>query len=303
MTWKEIKLATLQKMFSSNGETIQMDSSNQEYLYAMPQQANEALQMLATAGKFIIKDIEIVNRPIDNILGNGFQNYHLIHNGVSFTAPGLSYYFEAQGRLTLTIEIEGVETVVDINPEGSTGYVIHKGHIDNPDKKNVTLTFYAEYEANLKNVCMYEYSFEDDDHVPQYREFMRYRMKDVAEDFYQFKAAELYKDDEDGYEVADDFYQEADQTFVVERKNKGVYRIYYRAYPVRITRETEDDYELPLDPEVAVLLPLYMASQGYKDDDNSIATVYRNEFEVAFDRLMNGTTMRRKEEFTSLTGW
>ena len=303
MTWKDIKLATLQKMFSSNGETIQMDSSNQEYLYAMPQQANEALQMLATAGKFIIKDVEIVNRPIDNLLADGFRNHHLLHSSVAFTAKGKSYYFEAQGRITLTIKIEDDETVLDINQEGSVGYMVHKGLIENPDDKDVTLTFYAEYEANLKNVCMYGYTFEDADHVPQYREFMRYRMKDVAEDFYQFKASELYKDDEEGYEVADDFYQEADQTFIVERKNKGVYRIYYKAYPVQITRDTEDDYELPLDPEVAVLLPLYMASQGYKDDDNSIATVYRNEFEVAFERLMNGTTMRRKEEFTSLTGW
>jgi hypothetical protein len=79
--------------------------------------------------------------------------------------------------------------------------------------------------------------------------------------------------------------------------------VYYKAYPDQITLDTPDDYELPLDPEVATLLPLYMASQLYKDDDNSIATVYRNEFEVAFERLQNGSNIPRKEEFVSNTGW
>lgn len=54
MTWGEVKLATLQKMFSAEGNTINVsDESTKEYLNAMPQAANEAMQLLATAGKFI----------------------------------------------------------------------------------------------------------------------------------------------------------------------------------------------------------------------------------------------------------
>ena len=66
---------------------------------------------------------------------------------------------------------------------------------------------------------------------------------------------------------------------------------------------TDDDYILPVDPEVAAIMPLYMASQLYKDDDNSIATTYRNEFEVARDALSQWANVQRKEEFTSITGW
>ena len=300
MTWKEIKLATLQKMFSSNGDTIQMDSSNREYVYAMPQQANEALQMLATAGKFIVKSVEIVNRPIENLLNTGFINYHIVDDYVVVSGKAKSYYFEAQGTITVTIDVDGDITTLDIQEDKYTPF---KGLIENPTDAEVIITFHSPYNANVRNVCLYAYTFEDDAHVPQYSQYLKYRMRDLAEDFYQFKASELYKDDENGYEIADNCYQEADQIFVVARKDVGVYRIYYKAYPVRITMDTEDDYELPLDPEVAVLLPLYMASQGYKDDDNSIATVYRNEFEVAFDRLMNGVAMQRKEEFTSVSGW
>ena len=60
MTWQEIKLATLQKMFSSDGNTIDAnDDAISEYLNAMPQAANEALQMLATAGRYIRKSTTI----------------------------------------------------------------------------------------------------------------------------------------------------------------------------------------------------------------------------------------------------
>ena len=65
----------------------------------------------------------------------------------------------------------------------------------------------------------------------------------------------------------------------------------------------EDDYELNVPPEVAVILPLYMASQLYKDDDNGIATSYRNEFEVAFERLSLPAVLSSSEKFTSESGW
>ena len=46
MTLKEVKIATLQKCFSWNGESSLTDSRNEEYLAAMPGAANEALLAL-----------------------------------------------------------------------------------------------------------------------------------------------------------------------------------------------------------------------------------------------------------------
>ena len=59
-TWGQIKYAALQKMFSITGSatTIPTDSSTMEYINAMPQAANEALQLLSTAGKLIIKEYQ-----------------------------------------------------------------------------------------------------------------------------------------------------------------------------------------------------------------------------------------------------
>lgn len=48
MTWKEVKLATLQKMFSAEGLTInEADDSVSEYINAMPQAANEGCSFCA----------------------------------------------------------------------------------------------------------------------------------------------------------------------------------------------------------------------------------------------------------------
>ena len=60
---------------------------------------------------------------------------------------------------------------------------------------------------------------------------------------------------------------------------------------------------LQIDPEVAVLLPIYMASVLYMDDDLSIATSYRNYFEVGLNRLSQRANVSKKEEFISESGW
>ena len=60
---------------------------------------------------------------------------------------------------------------------------------------------------------------------------------------------------------------------------------------------------MALDPEVAAIIPLYMASQLYKDDDLSTSTVYRNEWEVAFEKLSQGALVPKKEKFIPSSGW
>jgi len=54
----------------------------------------------------------------------------------------------------------------------------------------------------------------------------------------------------------------------------------------RIDSDTDDEYKLTLPEDACVLIPLYIASQLYKDDDISQATAYRNEFEVGLQDLI-----------------
>lgn len=53
-----------------------------------------------------------------------------------------------------------------------------------------------------------------------------------------------------------------------------------------IDKGTVDSYEFKISEDACVLIPLYIASQLYKDDDISQATAYRNEFEVGLQDLL-----------------
>ena len=54
----------------------------------------------------------------------------------------------------------------------------------------------------------------------------------------------------------------------------------------KIESQTSSDYKFEIPEDACVLIPLYIASQLYKDDDISQATAYRNEFEVALQDLL-----------------
>ena len=200
MTWYDIKLATLQKMFSADGTSIDAsDDAISEYLNAMPQAANEALQMLATAGRYIRKS-------------------------------------------TTVDKDEGEKFALDMT-------------------------------------------------------------RDVK-DFYRLGTKEVYQLDDNGAPTLyGDAVFMAGKYMVLPEDADGTFEIFYDAKPTKITQETSDDTEINLPEDAVVLLPLYMASQIYKDDDITIATYYRNEFETAFERLRNPDRTPTRESFVSNTGW
>jgi len=323
-TWRDIKYTTLQKMFSISGSvtTIPNDSATMEYVNAMPQACNEALQLLTTAGKFIIKEYQYTNYPFKNMLGEDtFKTYSIVNDTQSFVKDGAkSYYFKIEGEPISCKLYVGDREVKDFFPEPEEGeepvhvkgFQTFKGNVPEVEWEEeeepstvVSLVVVARYPVNLMNVCFYDCEFRTDEEVPPYEQFIKIKMSDVVDDFYQIAPAELYDLGTSGnqYIVAEKYFQEADKTLVIERSRPGIYVIHYRAYPQQITLETPDDTELALDPEVAALIPLYMASQLYKDDDNAISTVYRNEFEVGREALSQGALIPKREKFIPSSGW
>lgn len=198
MTWYDVKLAALQKMFASDGTDISNpDEATKEYLNAMPHAANEAIEMLCTAGRYLRK---------------------------SYTTS---------------------------------------------KDKGEALTVNLEYE------------------VPDY-----WRMGNM----------EVYKLMDDTPEPVDGVALYGGKYLVFPAEYEGDFEFFYDAKPTTITLSTPDSKKIDLPDDAVVLLPLYIASQLYKDDDNAIATMYRNEFETAFERLTNPRTVTR-EKFSSNTGW
>ena len=302
-TWYDLKLAVLQKMFAAD-DVILNDESTLGYLSAMPHCANEGLALLATAGKFITKSVSIAQLDIPNLMSEETaNNIHEFSDTYSYQVDeGQSYYFECAGEGTCEIYVDDV--VVDTLTLDSPSYSVYKGLISNTDKKPVKFVFTTSYPMAIKNCAIYAQTFADENDVPPFTDKVKYDMTQLAEDFYMIDPQGIYYEGAyQKYLQTADFYQEGTKTLVLDRDMIGNFTIYYRAYPMQLTADTEDDTVLPLDPEVYALLPLYMASQLYKDDDNGIATAYRNEFEVGFDRLVNSANLSAYEKFTSETGW
>lgn len=310
ITWGDIKLQTLQKMFATNNgsTTIPTDNSTREYISAMPGACNEALQMLATAGKFIIKSIDIAHIPIRNLLPNGEKIQSVESGKIEYQAEGAkSVYYELKGKGILTISIGEYVITEEFNTlEVGNGFVPFKRLIPNEENKTVKIRFESIYPMATKNFAMYGALFETEDDIPPYSEYIRYDLPSLADDYYMVDLEHvIYEGDADisRYKATSDFFQEGFKVMLLPRDLPGNYKVYYKAYPQRLTNDTSDDTEMTLDPEVATLLPLYMASQLYKDDDNGIATQYRNEFEVAFERLVQSVSAPSSERFTSESGW
>lgn len=78
-----------------------------------------------------------------------------------------------------------------------------------------------------------------------------------------------------------------------DNDNNETYTMYYESY-YYLEEKTSYNEELPIARELCNLIPLYLAAELYKDDDNSLATTYMNEFEVGLQRL-KGYPEERKQ--------
>lgn len=298
-TWKDIKLATLQKMFAADGDQIVTDESTKDYIAGMPYVANEGLDRLATAGKFIVKSLNLAHLPAKNLL----QDNSISDGNSVFSADnGHSYYFQYSGIGTAVISGGDSDVTISIDSYGK--FSEFKGNYANSGNNKVTITFSSAYPSKVKNIAIYADTFptvNGVDVVPEYGKYVKYDLKELAPSFYSVFGNSLVYEGENAttYLNTTDYYKESDHILVLPKDKPGMYTVYYNAYPEQITAETDDDYILEIDKEVAELLPMYMASQLYMDDDLAIATSYRNYFEVGLEALINSSANPGKEKFTS----
>lgn len=218
MTWGEIKLIALQTMFSNEGQALAVDDINQEYLYAMPGKANEAMQQIAAVGRPILKEWHIT-----------------VAEGAGET--------ETEDMLTL--------------PAVEKRYRIRMRH-----------------------------------YLPRFRCIDR---------------GAVMLDDGVCYDVAEDWSVEGDDVLVLPGSVTGVYTVWYRAYPQTIAADTPDDAVIDMPEDAAVLIPLYIAAELYKEDELAMATVLRNEYEDGLQKVQaawqSSAGGMRVESARNTTGW
>ena len=123
----------------------------------------------------------------------------------------------------------------------------------------------------------------------------KFDLKELCDDFYKIYKLYIGESQYTNYEMITDTMLKIN---VVPKD--AIITICYESYPELITEDTDEDYEIPNHIENLIILPLYIASELYKDDDISLATMYRNQFESQVD---NKSSKDNKSKFVSVNGW
>lgn len=92
-------------------------------------------------------------------------------------------------------------------------------------------------------------------------------------------------------------------TLLAEAGYAGEFRIYYHEAPEPITSDTADDFEPNLKEDAAVLVPLGMAAELFKEDEESIAATLWNEYAQRLEALGAGRMRSGEAPYISTTGW
>ena len=313
-TWGQIKLESIKKMFLNNDNIYEKDLRSMKndnkykiYLNGMAQAANEGIAECVKRGRPFIKTFEFTQRPIENTLGNNFTTKYYLGDEYQIESENATaYYFEVDNKAIVEVYYldENKEWVLQetIQNKGSEPgkFTAYKNFSQNI---GIKLVFKGDTVYSYRNVALYTLNYDigkgNIKYIPNYKPYYIYDLETLIPDFY--KIDKLYFENY-SHELINrtDYILEDGHTLVIDENLVGNFIMKYQSYPAKIDDETDDDDEIDLPEEVACILPLYIASQLYKDDDIALATAYRNEFEVAVENIYP-----RKDDtkFISKTGW
>ena len=143
--------------------------------------------------------------------------------------------------------------------------------------------------------------------LPAVKRNYRITLTDYCPRFRCLERNQLMLETADGYGRAQDWELEGDDVLLIPGDLEGTYTVWYDAYPVKLTAETPEETELELAEEAAVLIPLYIAAELYKEDELAMATMWRNEFEDGLLKLQMSYQASPKggsvSRVRNTTGW
>lgn len=124
--------------------------------------------------------------------------------------------------------------------------------------------------------------------APDKGSYVRYKLKELTSEdgANRFRSLEeVYWGTADELPPLGGVKLEKGSVLCVPRSYKGEIRVVYRRSYTPVTLDTQDSFELELDEEVCVLIPLLAAYFVWLDDDRSRAQEYYNQYEMRRDRL------------------
>ena len=286
MTYNDIKLATLQKMFC-DVTTAEPTMLTKSYLDKMPYLLNCAIQRITAAGFGESKYAQIISAVPKNMLGDSPLYYKVrrVEGEETFRAhEGKSYFLEVFGKGTIKIFV-GDELIKTIENTDENVFKKYKGNLKNDENKAVTLVFSGSSSFLHKNIAVYNDSFSSDDAVYEISEMKFYNMDEITSDFYKFDSESVVICD--GENKAYGFMGE--KTFCINGLISGVFKVPYIAYPQIITNSTSENAPLKLPEQLCGIIPYYIASELYLEEDSGLCVGWRNKFEAELrEFVING---------------
>lgn len=301
MTYNDIKLATLQKMFHDTTST-EPTMITKPYIDKMAYVLNCAIQRITASGFGERKYVEIISAVPKNLLGDSASFYKVkrVSGSESFKAPkGKSWFFEVCGKGTIKIFV-GDELIRTIENTNGNIFAKYKGILLNDENRPVTLQFDGDATFLHKNIAVYNDVFGSEDDVYEISEMKFFDMPEVSSDFYKFDSENSVICD--GENKAYGFMGE--KTFLVNGLISGVWKVPYIAYPQIITKDTSDEEKINLPENLCGIIPYYMASELYLEDDSGLCVGWRNKFETELREFVIDSRRRpaNRYKFVSLGG-
>lgn len=240
------------------------------------QAINRAIATISSTVRPITNKYVISQYPIKNQLTDGKALKHYKGEPISYSATGVSYYFECDGTGTATIKSELGETVVDM--------------VSNQDLKSykgfcqglTTITFSGEFSYNIKNVAIYnEKISNNEEDIRPFGDNLFYDFKQIAKN-----KGDVFLSFSDKYKINGAFKPISDFDIIdrhilrLPAEDTTEYTIYYNKLYTPITEETPPETEIELDEDLHILVPLLAAFYVWQDDEERKADKWYNDYET-----------------------
>ncbi len=240
------------------------------------QAINRALSTITSTVRPITSKYVISQYPIKNQLTNSAKLKHYNGLPITYTATGVSYYFECDGTGTATITSDTGENVV--NMVSNKELKSYKGFC----KGNTTITFSGDFSYNIKNVAIYNEKTSDNiEDIPPFSNSVFYDFKKIAKEkgdvFLSF--ADKYKEN-GSFKPLSNFDIIDRHILRLPTDDTTEYTIYYNKQYTPITEDTPLDTEMELDEDLHVLIPLLSAFYVWQDDEERKADKWYNDYET-----------------------
>ena len=131
------------------------------------------------------------------------------------------------------------------------------------------------------------------------------KIRELVPDFMRLCPDRLTITDEyNNFYRINDYQFDGDDQLYIPGTYTGTLVIWYEALPAQVTEQTPGDTTFDLSEEAQRAIPLYIASQIFKEDDISMAVQYLNEYENVKAILASRSSQTQSGGgFTSVWGW